>query len=404
MPQEWSDRARKVVTGWQERAYGDLGVDLGLGWAPMAAYERLARPLLPEERTSGAKAREMLGDDIVPGGDWDDFDCILAEYKRRYFVEPPTPYEEPNLSSCVAEHLDTVLDVLSTSEWTLPARPLVATLPSGELNARIRRIPATDEAAVLFQHGLLMYLHTFAMVVAMAVPAEWLALPLRAADPDGDEPGGRDATVRAIDLLAAGLTAYVVHGTPSVPGAPLPTGRALVSAGALGRAMRLFVISHELMHLLLGHLAVPVADLTTEERWRRELDADMAGSSVAARAGEDTGMPLVVGLWACDLALAAFDLVERVVAYLETGSIDGPPSDSHPPPVRRRQELLRTKTEDLMREGLMADSARLGDLTLNGAQLVERLFEATGPHWVALREQRVRPSPIWTRRADKTAT
>ncbi len=402
----WSDRARNRVAAWQERAWGEIALELGLGWQPRAAYLQLNSGLPSEEFLAAERFIATLDPSMVErlraGEGLADVEGvrrghaeILESYKKRYFVDPPTEYEDPNLHSVVVAHLDALLPVLLNMPYELPAKPRVATVPTRSVHAWTRVVPGTDEAVMFFQHGLMLFLHQFSVVLGLAVPFDWLDLPALS------EPiqGGRDEAenpTNAADVLAASLTAFVVEGNPRAADVPSPRGSSLATASVLLRYMEIFILSHEVMHLLLRHPPRPLHAPTHVLR-QQEFDADDVGSSVAAGVAEDEGAGLAIGGWSADLALGAFDLIERCVAYLSTGRMDAPPSETHPLTTRRRQELLWAKPRELAGHDRVSDAALLKTLTISGARLIEKLWLATRPTLDQLRRCGIQPSPIWGR-------
>jgi hypothetical protein len=401
----WSDRARNRVAAWQERSWGQIALELGLGWQPRAAYLQLNSGLPSEEFLAAERfiatldpsmverlrAGEGLADvEGVRRGDAE----ILESFKKRYFVDPPTEYEDPCLHSVAVAHLDGLLPVLLNMPYELPANPRVATVPTRSVHAWTRVVPGTDEAVMFFQHGLMLFLRQYSVALGLAVPFDWLDLPALSEPIQGGRDEAENAT-NAADVLAASLTAFVVEGNPRAADVPSPRGSSLVTAIVLMRYMELFVLSHELMHLLLRHPPRPLHAPT--HLLQQEFDADDVGFSVAARVAEDEGAGLAIGGWSADLALGAFDLIERCVAYLSTERTDAPPSETLPLTTRRRQELLWAKPRELAGQDRVSDAARLKKLTVSGARLIEKLWLATRPTLDQLRRRGIQPSPIWGR-------
>jgi hypothetical protein len=397
----WSARATKYVSAWQEREWGEVGEHLGLGWDPVGAHRQFSSGLVPDEAVAPKLMREQLGLDLageIYAGAADELERLVEEYAARYFVEPPTPFDEPGLQSTMVQLLDEVTPAIEDSGFPLLARPLVATMPSSEVHARTRSIPGTNEAAILFQTGLMMFLRDFARVLALAMPFHWLELAINTPLERSGVPGDAAHTDRAVRLLGASLVAFVVEGdlreTPYVA----LERHAVVSSYMLLHHMELSALCHELAHLQLGHLLPAAVDLSP---WDKEYGADQVGSTMASRTAQMSGAGLnsVVGLWMYELVLAAFDLVERALSYLETGRIDGSAGRTHPPPADRQRELLRRNMQGFVEAGLLAESVRLERRTVDAANVIERLWLATKPTWDSLRDRQVRPSPIWKNRS-----
>ena len=123
MAESWSSQARTVVADWQERAWGDLAVSMGLGWAPQRAFAAMSPAPVPDDLTSVERMRSGMGDDIVPQASWDSVEVTRNDYLNRYLVDPPTHYESRLLHSTLSHHLDFALEQLASTPWTLPYRP-----------------------------------------------------------------------------------------------------------------------------------------------------------------------------------------------------------------------------------------------------------------------------------------
>jgi hypothetical protein len=157
MTGQWSDRATSVVSEWQERAYGELAEDLGFGWNPQRAFQQFSTPQAAEGdyRLSVDRLRDSFGHDYMAASDWQEVKKSLDMYKKKYYyVEPPTRYEDTSIYSNAAANLEMLTSAI---EQIMPGRlkktPLIASLPSGELNARIRAIRGTNEVVILLQQG-----------------------------------------------------------------------------------------------------------------------------------------------------------------------------------------------------------------------------------------------------------
>lgn len=409
----WSDRATKRVTAWQERAWGQVGQQLGLRWDPTAAHARFSKGLSDYQAISVEQMLNQLDPELVakiyPVG-VDSLDELVRDYKSRYFVEPPTPFDEPGLQSTMVRLLDEVTPVIADSGFPLRPQPRVTTMPSSYVHARTRSIPGTDEAAVMFQHGLMLFLNNFAKVLAFALPFPWLELPIDAPTDDRPRPGDSEHMAHAVVMLADSLAAFVVDGDAQSAPYVAPHGHAAVTAYTLLHHMELGLLCHELAHLLLGHLLPPgrAAELgrpTELTAWDKEYNADAIGCVIARRTAVTSGIGMnnVVALWVYDLALAALDLIERCVSYLTTGEIQGSPSETHPPPADRRTELLRRNVQGLISEGGTEEAARLQFRTKEATELIEKIWLATKPKWDDLRSKNVYPSPIWTTKPGNAA-
>jgi hypothetical protein len=154
MTAPWSEQAKKRVTGWQHSEWRVLANSMGLGREPERTFEALSLASVPDDLITADPMRRDLGDNIVADAGWASAAVTMKEYQERYFIDPPTRYEIPISYSTLACELDVAVEALTAAHQTLLYPPLVASLLSGDVNAKIGKIPGSDEGVVLFQHGI----------------------------------------------------------------------------------------------------------------------------------------------------------------------------------------------------------------------------------------------------------
>lgn len=156
----WSGRATKHVTAWQERAYGQLAERSGLGWNPTGMFALLTAhsPSVDMEALRAATPPGQFTDE-----EWEEIardaeQCIALCRDP----EPVTPFTHAGLQMTDKFAVLTAEIELAKRGVPLPYRPRVTTLPTGDFNARTRRIVGTDEAALMFDHTLLHFINEYA--------------------------------------------------------------------------------------------------------------------------------------------------------------------------------------------------------------------------------------------------
>ena len=156
MPTSWSPAAVRLVGGWQEELYVEIGEQLGLGsYAPKQAFDRLAKPQIPREILSFDGFAQFLGPQAIPEGTAAHYNTVVDDYISRYAaLVPPTNYEEPNLFGVLNELLDTVQDEASGVGFNASRDLLIGTLPIGSIHAASRLLGSKGEIVILFQHSL----------------------------------------------------------------------------------------------------------------------------------------------------------------------------------------------------------------------------------------------------------
>lgn len=101
------------------------------------------------------------------------------------------------------------------------------------------------------------------------------------------------------------------------------------------------------------------------------------------------------GIWACNVALAGFQILDECVAFLDTGSRVVPANDTHPPPRQRREHILEFQRQVMTRSGMHRDARSLFELFNKGEKVLGELSNLIGPHIERLQRDGVKPSPIW---------
>ncbi|MGW1344240.1 hypothetical protein ACWCOV_24595 [Kribbella sp. NPDC002412] len=352
-------------------------------------FERFAAGI---QRPDISTLHGTLPDGAISRTEWDEAEQAVDDYLTSHFdPEPVTPFTDPWLQSSYNYYLHVAETLIAETPWQLPYRARIATLPSGDFNARTRKIAGTDEAAVMFDHTLLSFVQEYALIVAADIPDDWWGIPW----PENlaNREVGAD-TECAAEYFADLLVSYVLHGTTEAVVRPQLTWRTRVIASMIAAPMRLFLVCHELSHLLLGHLNAPTRNLSPGEWQHREYAADQVGSSLVA--GTEPQERQVISLWITDLALAGFQYVERGLWYMTTGlQQELPASSSHPMPQWRRKRLLEENTTMLWESGRCAESNQLGHLTINGMGRLENLWLAAETRFLTLHNQGAQPAPLW---------
>jgi hypothetical protein len=301
--QGWSPQVLQYVRDLQEREYNQLADALGLSSAK-SAYEKVAGRRLP------------------------------ADVEQQYGSEAlPTPYEDRSMYTIMKvtfEGLSRENDALDAP--ALP-HPFLATLPAGEVEARIVEEPETKTPIVFFEQGLFYFFYDMAKLMA------WAAPPLTEEQLTNDDalagiPRRYTMPFRASENFAAALHSYAVRGTPLGAASPIPE-----PSHNLGLSVRLlnhmvrFVMAHELAHIRERHADNPQTP-------QLEFVADALGASLVTTLADLNHGSWAVGYWGCELALVALNALYRAIGLFTFG----PErltwvSRTHPDPLDRRENL-----------------------------------------------------------------
>ncbi len=400
MTEQWSSRARAKVSEWQEQAYGGLAEDLGWGWNPQRAFDKFSTRQVPEGdyRISIDRLRENYGPDYGRDLDWKKVEEDWDKYMKTYYhIEPPTKYENASIYSNAFANLTAITVLIEqVMPGYLTKTPRIASLPTGDLNAKSQNIRGTNEVAILLQTGLTGFIYHFSNIVACATPVDLIKRrePVPSAAKWGN-PGDAKHVTYAAQYFTRLIDAYVVRGDPYLLPDPDLRGRAFYNQGIIGTSMRQFLVCHELVHVVYKHLDSKAS--SRGESWSREFLADEIGSGMVGGLRRDYDGPEAIntGIWACNVALAGFQILDECVAFLDTGSRVVPANDTHPPPRQRREHILEFQRQVMTRSGMHRDARSLFELFNKGEKVLGELSNLIGPHIERLQRDGVKPSPIW---------
>lgn len=386
--QPWTPEARKEVEDWQADGFRSLAADLGFDGDADSAYERLTgNRALPKDR-DWSDIWTKLG--ISPPEDPKEREAIEAQFaglfERISGVEPPTRYEDPRNYFDMVLLLAAVLDHLTERGTPVQDIPLIATLPSGDINAQIRRLPGVP-TIILFDHGL------FRFCIDMANILAWTVEPLTVMQ-IGDENaliGLRRLRVippQASLYFHGSLNAYSVYGSPlaTETSVPKPTENALLAVN-VSVNMRRFVMVHELTHCVAGHMY-------KEPSKELEHQADSESAYIVSEMSSDKPGSWALGFWACDFTLTALHFLEKSIGIMAYGDrrlkwI----SQTHPDPLTRRK-WLRNRAPNT--EGVTATNIKAAEALCGMTDgLFGHLWSLTAPFLYKAHLGGARPAAIW---------
>ena len=347
---------RQFVRDRQEREYLRLADALGLGTA-RSAYEKIVNG--------------RMSSDLAP----------LA-----------TPYEDPTRHSIMTK----TFDLLSRENDKLGApalpHPFLATLPSGEVEARITEEPATKTPIVFFEHGLFSFFYDMAKLMAWASPT---LTEEQLTDDTALARIKRLTTMppRASEYFAASLYAYAVSGSPVATSSPIPepSHNPGVSIRLLNHMER-FVMVHELAHVRERHVDRPQSPTL-------EYEADALGVSLVTTLADVHHGSWAVGYWGAELALVALNLLYRAIGLFTFGAnrltwI----SPTHPDPLSRRENLRGIWLNSRSPEAGVAAAREVSGMT---EALFTRLWEIALPAFLTGYQGGQRASPRWRKTAER---
>jgi len=357
---DWDPAVLRFVSDAQEREYVRLADALKLGSAK-AAYERIVRrPMAPD-------------------------------LQQRYASASVPPWEDPYLSAVMT----TTYDVLKREVDALGAAPLprafLATLPSGDVDARTRIERTTKTPVVFFEHGLFSMFKDLADLMAWAVPP--LSLEQLADDSAlAQIPRRYTMPMQASANFSGTFYAYVMSGSSIAEPSPLPSPtHNLPIAILLLNHMERFVMVHEMMHLRNS-------DFDKDQQPDMEYQADALSLGLITTLARVNHGSWAVGYWAAELALVALNLLYRCIGLFTYG----PEkltwiNKTHPDPLARRDRLRGIWLD---RRAPPEGVAAARELVGMSDALIQRLWEISLPIWMLNYQRGARTSPRWKNTAN----
>jgi hypothetical protein len=356
LAQNSSAQVRQFVRERQEREYLRLADALGLNSA-RSAYEKITH------QSMSAESKAM-----------------------------PTPYEDPRMYAIATKTFDSLSrDNDSLGGAALP-HPFFATLPSGDVEARITEEPATKTPIVFIEHGLYAFFYDMAKLTAWASP------PLTEAQMTDDNllarlPRSYTMPVRASENFVASLYAYAVSGSPVATSSPMPEpSQNLALAIRLLNHMERFVMAHELAHIRQRHFDKP----PTPEI---EYEADSLGVSLVTTLADAKHRSWAVGYWGSELAIISLNLLYRTIGLFTFGNDELTwISRTHPDPLTRRENLRGIWLNPRSPKAGVTAAREVSGMTQT---LFLRLWQIALPAFLNLYARGARASPRWRKTAER---
>jgi hypothetical protein len=180
----------------------------------------------------------------------------------------PTPWEDPYMYPILANAYDMLQREIESVYLPAPPKAFLATLPSGEVEAKTTEEPATKTPIVFFEQGLFPYFYDVARLMA------WVAPILTEEQLTDDEalakiPRRVQMPFNASRFFGATFYAYAVTNSPVATSAPMtPPKENEFLAIQLTNHMERFALAHELMHIRAKDVDKPQAP-------QLEYDADL---------------------------------------------------------------------------------------------------------------------------------
>lgn len=390
----WTQKARDFVEARQQTAFFNLGDQLGLGSDPLEIQRKMFRSMPPPGDQQLTFLASQPGYDAMTP---DEIGRFGKEVNKSYLddqqVKIPTPFEDPLRYPIIIKTFRSVYNAMCRGGRKIGRRPLLATLPLGDINALIEDVPGDDTRILFFDQGLFQFLVDFSAVMSWAMP------PLGREQLSDERmmarlPNQHTMPMQASMLFAAALRAYILSGSPVTEPSPIPTPPFNhYTCVTLNVQMFRFVIAHELRHAELGDSAV-YGDSSVS--WNREYDADTMAAALVVEMAQAEQLSGAVAYWACDLVVTMFHLLYRGMGITEFGGDNLRwQNPDHPDPLSRRVNLRENAGNGTLVGKSQKSIGVVSQLCGMSDTLLNSLWQMSLPSTILAHKQGRRPSPIW---------
>jgi hypothetical protein len=392
-----SRTALALLESLQQNAYSQRGID------PKRRYSD------PEAMKLCFENAEKLAAAWAEGQDGQaELRRVTKEHLRDVIENATSKYDNPFLMQSTGTLAGQIEESAAKLDLHLPSRPLLGTMPLGDINAFTVVVPSTDEYLVIFENEMFHFAHLAAKAIAELVPMkrkeDSMLFSLNASDVERE----LEARPEAIDRFAQLVVAYLATG---LPGAAPPwlqsTSRSALST-LLRRSIGLFVVGHEYGHIIANHLGnrsrvssvagaepgmspdVKIADHVVYS-WKQEIEADILGLELMLDAMASTKVSLSLRYFGADFYFSLMALLRRGRNMLARGDEDDEEptlfSSSHPPAELRR-EAIRNVIKDSFPAEVSEMPLAIGN---HLAVLLELLWSQIRPQIIAAYRAGYRP-------------
>jgi hypothetical protein len=379
----------------QEREY----VRLGIKARDYSAFLGLNADRLAHELVKTQKARSPIEDSLTN-------DEAHLCFSGIDLINLPARFENPIAHSIVSRLTN---EIECSAErifgWQYKDKPTIGTLPLGQVNASLIRVPFTEQYIIVFQENLFTFVSLCAKVVAAAIPSNGSRKPasFSYALNEIDERISSNPVIsrRFTDLL----TSYLLAGRPHADGQYVLVQPNRTYSEILIQAAELFALGHEHAHAIKGHLTQSIREASNEPAvvdeipfsWEQEFEADevgvMLGIASMKRMGYDAGF----GYSGADFFCSAMDIVEQAVGIFRPKILFRSRNRSHPPWSQRRAYIRQA-----LSTGIGSDKAMIPLIVARSIEyILTSLWTKARQTLIASQHAGENLSPIWTGRFDR---
>ncbi|WP_461067003.1 M48 family metalloprotease [Spirosoma horti] len=317
---------------------------------------------------------------------------------------PPSKYQDYSQYTIILYVYKQLLQYSDNLEVKLPPLPVIGTLPMSEVNATVFTLPNVKDYLIILQEGVIQFADCFSKVIAYCFNYEEITgvgpvINVKNIDDEIDE--NSIAYIYFENLIDN----YIFNGNIK---ATLRHDRFIGEgvANSLRNFSEMFVLSHEMGHIIKNHLGDKVNEvwLSSSEQLEKisyshnlEYEADeVALELMLINEIRQPSGPLY-STAGCQIILEGFDIIYKTINLVKKGNINNVEyPDSHPAPMLRKERILRKANEILINkkarpEFIKSVSAFSEQITL----AVQQLWKIYENNFHKKQKNKIATSKIW---------
>lgn len=204
------------------------------------------------------------------------------------------------------------------------------------------------------------------------------------------------------------IFAYLVGGHPHLAEPYIVPGNLEPLVGVLRDGFELFVVGHEIGHVILGHLdgqrpmraRSEMSSFDTEktyeifQAWQKEFEADIFGMQMVMASNSRRRFDIALSYVAVDFFFLSIEAIRRCAARINQQPDGDDSSESHPPPSMRREFLKEWLRTAMSKQGSEAMESVFA-LSQTVESIFRRLEAALDPVVEAAAKRGIRTTAEW---------
>jgi hypothetical protein len=340
--------------------------------------------------------KEMYPDSQIPSQE------ELDEYIESEFEKCPSPYQNPILYSTIIKYSQKLISSAERMDLKINHPIIFGTIPTGIINGVAYRPTEKKGSIILLEEGVWGFANLTSKIIAKVYPMEITGEEGVTFFPNlhlveknlNDNPIIYD---RFLDLIYS----YIVLGDPHKAEQYFIESPQREFASFFCEQMEMFILGHEIAHVVLGHLdkneinSTKIGKNKTNTKhidWAQETQADLYSIEFIINILEEEQSNSTYFFFGADLFFNCIEVIENAVRILKSGNDEMISINSkHPPTIVRwgilKQSFIETVSDDFV------DSFK--ELSDSVRYIFQLLWENSRPRLIELYNKGERPLYDW---------